>query len=190
MRAKLRENRNISKQPAVMMEGIEGFWHNDEKWVRIERQFMRFTEAPTKIQNLFAEGFRSDDYSRNYMKKHMGITGSHEQFDQWFKCVLGGLDNIPDISADGNLVPDAYNNLCTDTSCPHRGKFCSVRTGLKNYEIETIMALEDGRTFEQAAHDLFLSRPGLNSRVEKIREKLGAANTPQLIAKAARLGIL
>lgn len=176
--------------PAGLIFGKEGIWHNNEKWVIIDGTTSRFVEAPTKVQNLFVSLFMKDTRSRNYLKKEMKITEFQQAFDTWFKCVLGGLDSTPDISADEKLVPDSYNNMCQDYTCPHRGKLCSVRTGLKNYEVETILVLESGKTFEQAADALFLSLPGLKSRVEKIKEKLGAVNVANMVAIAAKRGII
>ena len=101
----------------------------------------------------------------------------------WYHCRIGALDESPDF-IDGRLNADAYNHMCTDYDCPLRGKLCSLSTGLKNYEAETIAVLEEGLTIEQAADKLCVSVAGLKSRIEKLREKLNAKNMAELIAKA------
>ena len=73
--------------------------------------------------------------------------------------------------------------------CPHRGRLCSCATGLKNYEVETLAALEFGESMENAASHLCVSMHTIKSRVEKMKEKLHAPNMAALMAITANLGI-
>jgi len=177
----------MKKIPAGIIEGIEAFWFDNEKWIIAGGMVMRFDEAPVFLQNYIVEIFRHDERSRNYLDK-LGEKGFSKQFDMWYRCVVGALDETPDF-ADGNLNADAYNHACTDYKCPHRGKLCSLTAGLKNYEVESLAVLKQGKTIKQAAGELCISIPGLKSRVEKLKEKLKAENMAQLIAKAVEFGI-
>jgi len=188
METKLMKIEAGAKLPAGIIEGTEAFWFNGEKWVIHEGTAMLFNRAPAKIQNMIAEQFLKDTRSREYLEKKMKITGFREGFDWWYHCVVGALDETPDFK-DGRLNADAYNRGCKNFDCVHRGKFCSVATGLKNYEVETITVLKQGKTFEETADMLCISLSGLKSRIEKIKEKLGAANMASLIAIAASIGI-
>ncbi len=175
--------------PAGIFEGTEAFWLNNEKWVLHNGKVQRFVDAPGKIQRMIAEAFLNDTRSRAYLRK-TGITQFRQAFDMWYKCVVGGLDYVPDFVYDTGIKmnPDAFNNTCAE-SCIHRGKFCSCKAALKNYEVDTILALKLGQTIEETAKMLYVSVPGLKSRIEKIKEKLGASNMASLIAKASALGI-
>ena len=133
------------------------------------------------------EAFLKDTRSRNILRKS-GITKMSEAFNKWYRCVVGALDEQSDV-IEGKVIPDLYNNTCSDFSCPLRGILCSTGTGLKNYEVETLSVLKLGLTYEKTADYLCLSIPGLKSRVEKIKEKLGANNMASLIACASYLGI-
>jgi hypothetical protein len=187
METKLMQKSETKKLPAGILEGTEAFWHEGEKWVLHEGKAMRFNEAPVKVQNMIAMAFLKDKGSRAYLKK-IGFNAFSKAFDFWYKCVIGSLDEIPDFK-DGNFTPDAYNRTCTDYSCPHRGIFCSIKPGLKNYEVATISALKGGFTLEKTAELLCISLPGLKSRIERIKEKLGATNMASLIARADAYGI-
>jgi DNA-binding CsgD family transcriptional regulator len=187
METKVNQKNDRKKLPAGILEGTEAFWYNGEKWVIHEGKVMRFTEAPVKIQNMIALAFLKDKKSRAYLEK-IGYTAFSKAMDRWYKCVIGALDEMPDF-IDGKFTPDAYNHTCTDYTCPHRGKFCSLEPGLKNYEVETVVALKRGKTIKETAADLFISEAGLKSRVEKLKEKLQAENMAQMIAKAVGLGI-
>jgi DNA-binding CsgD family transcriptional regulator len=176
-----------TKLPAGIFEGTEAFWHDNERWIIHEGKVMRFTEAPTKIQDMIAMAFLKDKKSRAYLEK-IGYTASSKAMDRWYKCVIGALDEIPDF-IDGKFTADAYNRTCTDYDCPHRGKFCSLGPGLKNYEVKTIVALKNGKTIKETASKLFISEAGLKSRVEKLKEKLEAENMAEMIAKAVEFGI-
>lgn len=173
--------------PAGIIEGTEAFWFDNEKWLIHQGECMKFNDAPIKLRNMIAQKFLDDTQSRKYLS-HIGITAFAMAFEMWYKCVIGALDETPDF-VDGNLNADAYNHACTDYECPHRGQFCSLTPGLKNYEIKTLVELKKGETIEHTAEKLFVSLPGLKSRIEKIREKLGAKNMASMIAKAAEFGI-
>ena len=184
METKLQQKSNI---PAGIIEGTEAFWHAGEKWLIHEGRVMKFVDAPIKIKDAIAMAFLNDKKSREYLKK-IGFTAFSKAMDMWYKCKLGALDNVPDL-LNGKVTPDAFNSSCTDYDCPHRGRFCSLGPGLKNYEVATISAFKAGFTFEQTADLLCVSLPGLKSRVEKIREKLGATNMASMMARAAEYGI-
>jgi len=173
--------------PAGIFSGIEAFYHNDEKWVIANGITQRFHESPSSVQQPIWKAFMADKQSLAYLAK-MGITKASEAFDMWYKCVIGGLDHIPDL-LNGKLIPDAYNNMCTESNCPHRGRLCSRAIGLKNYEVETIHSLMQGKSLEQTAKSLFLSVPAIKSRVSKLHEKFDVKNTVALIAMATELGV-
>ena len=148
---------------------------------------MKFNESPIKLQNMIVDMFRRDSQSRTYLTR-IGVTAFSQSFDMWYKCVIGALDETPDFT-NGNLTADSYNHACRDYKCVHRGHLCSLTPGLKNYEIETLVALKQGETIEHTAQTLFVSLPGLKSRIEHIKDKLGATNMASMIAKAVEFGI-
>lgn len=173
--------------PAGLFSGTEAFWHEGEKWVLTNGTRKPFHECDSSIQQPIWKAFMADKHSLAYIAK-MGISKASEVFDTWYRCVVGGLDHVPDFLNE-KFTPDAFNNLCCDFSCPHRGRLCSRATGLKNYEVETIAALKQGESLEQTASHIFVSLPGMKSRVEKIKIKLNVSNMAQLMARTAELGI-
>ena len=187
MKTTVLQKKETKKLPAGILEGTEAFWHDGEKWVIHEGKTMLFNDAPESVQRAIANAFMNDKKSQDYLKK-IGLTEFSKAFDFWYHCKIGALDEIPDI-IDGKFTPDAFNHTCKDYKCPHRAIFCSLEPGLKNYEVETVVALKRGETIEQTAKILFISVPGLKSRIEKIKEKLGATNMASLIARADSYGI-
>lgn len=187
MKTNIMQKEQTKKLPAGILEGTEAFWHENEKWVIHEGRTMKFHEAPGYVQRAIANAFLNDTKSRNYLCR-IGVTKFSTAFEMWYKCVIGAIDETPDF-LNGKFTPDAYNRTCTDYNCQHRGKLCSLQPGLKNYEVATISALKGGFTMEQTASMLCISLPGLKSRVEKIKEKLGASNMASMIANADAFGI-
>lgn len=181
------QKKELKKLPAGLLEGIEAFWHDGEKWVLCDGHAMRFHDAPGAIQRMIANAFMNDHKSQKYLRK-IGVVDFTPAFEMWYRCIIGALDEIPDFH-NGRFTPDAYNRSCSDLDCPHRGRLCSLQPGLKNYEVATISALKGGFTLEQTASMLFISLPGLKSRIEKIKEKLGASNMASLIARADAYGM-
>lgn len=173
--------------PAGLITGIEAFWYKNEKMVIANGTVSRYENAHPEVQKLVYEAFARDTESLNYLSK-IGINSFPDTFDRWFKCVVGGLDHVPDILSD-KFTPDTYNNLCNDTSCNHRGKLCSRSVGLKNYEIETLVALKQGVSIETAALTLYVSIPTIKSRLEKIKQKLQVPNMAALMVRTTQLGI-
>jgi DNA-binding CsgD family transcriptional regulator len=190
METKLMKRNRTAIVPAGILKGIESFFDEatQQSWVIFDGKAMPFHEAPGWVQRLFANAFLNDKWSQNYLKTKMNITAFNEGFKWWLKCRAGGLDNVPDF-VNNKFVADGYNNTCKDYDCPHRGRFCSLKAGLKNYEVATIMALKGGFTLEQTANLLCISLAGLKSRIEKIKEKLGARNMASMMARAAEIGI-
>jgi len=187
MNTKLQQNSIGSKLPAGILAGTEAFWFEGEKMVIHNGHTTTFDQAPSSVRNMIKNAFLADKRSHKIMAQH-GLTKASEVFSKWYHCVIGALDSAPDF-IDGNLNADAYNHMCTDTECPMRGKLCSIAIGLSGYEVETIKAMQEGMTMEQAADRLCLSVPGLKSRIDKLKEKLDAKNMAELIAHATRLGI-
>lgn len=187
MSANLQLNETKNNIPAGIMEGTEAFFFNNEKWLMHEGKATKFEDAPVKVQNMIAMAFLNDKKSRDYLKR-MGVTAFSKGMDMWYRCVLGALDGTPDFS-NGKFTPDAYNSACADMDCPHRGKFCSRGPGLKNFEVATIAALKGGFTIEETSTLLYISPATLKSRLEKIKDKLGARNMASMMARATELGI-
>jgi len=173
--------------PAGLFSGIEAFWYDGEKWVIAQGKVQRFHDAPSAVQQQILKLFMVDKKSLSYLSK-IGINEFSKSFDTWYKCVIGGLDSIPDFLGD-KFTPDTYNNMCLNYQCSHRGKLCSLAAGLKNSEVETLVALKAGKTMELTASDLCVSLPGIKSRIEKIRDKLQAPNIASLMVKTVELGI-
>jgi len=171
---------------AGIFSGIEAFYFEGEKWVIANGSVKRFHECDSSIQQPIWKAFMADKQSMAYIAK-LGITKASEVFERWYRCVVGGLDSVPDFGI--RFTPDAFNNLCTDHKCPHRGLLCSRATGLKNYEVETISELKRGESVERASHRLFISPRGMKSRVEKIKEKMNVPNMAALMVTATQLGI-
>jgi hypothetical protein len=173
--------------PAGIFDGIEAFWYRGEKWVIANGKVELFHESPPVVQQTIVNAFMDDSKSIAYLSK-MGLKKFTEAFETWYRCVVGGIDTVADLDTN-RFTPDAYNNMCTDFECPHRGKLCSQATGLKNYECETLAALKNGKSMEATASLLYVSLAGMKSRVEKIREKLNAPNMASLMVKTVELGI-
>lgn len=185
--AKLQQFSEQNQIPAGIFSGIEAFWHEGEKWVIANGTVQRFHEAPSTVQQPIWRAFTNDKQSLAYLSK-MGLTKASETFDKWYRCVIGGIDHVPDILKD-KFSPDAYNNMCADHACPHRGRLCGLASGLKSRDVETLAILEHGESMERAAQHLFITPRGVKSRVEKMKEKLNAPNMGALMAIAAQLGI-
>lgn len=187
MEAKLTKT-DKSPIPAGMFgEGIEAFWYEGEKWVIANGAISRYNEAPTHAKATIQRAFMNDTQSLNYMAK-MGLRNANEIFDTWYRCVVGGLDHVADFSAN-TFTPDAFNNLCAETNCLHRGQLCGRASALRSYEVETIRSLMQGKSMEQASESLFVSLPAVKSRVAKLHEKLGVTNTAAMVTRAAEIGI-
>jgi DNA-binding CsgD family transcriptional regulator len=179
-------NSDRSPIPAGIFSGIEAFWCDNEKWVIAHGTTYRYNEAPTVVKSTIQKAFMADKQSLAYMAK-MGLRKANEIFDTWFKCVVGGLDSVADF--DRRFTPDAYNNMCADTNCPHRGRLCGRASALRNYEVETLAQLATGNSMKTTSEHLFITRPGIRSRVDQVKEKLNAPNMAALMHRAAELGI-
>lgn len=173
--------------PAGIFSGTEAFWHEGEKWVIAHGTIKRFDDCDSSIQQPIWRAFLADKQSHAYLAK-IGINKASETFDRWYRCVVGGLDHTPDLLND-KFTPDAYNNMCADMQCPHRGRLCSRASGLKNYEVETLNALKSARNMEQAANAVHVSLPAMKSRISKLHEKFDVTNSVALMATASQLGI-
>ena len=131
----------------------------------------------------------ADKAAQRYIKKAFGLTGFIKSFEKWMFCKFGGLDNVSDIDDDGDLIPDIFNNVCAE-DCPHRGRFCGKGSHLSARDVETLCEMGNGSTIEQAADKLFISVPGMKSRVNTLKEKTNSANMAELILKTAHMGAI
>lgn len=187
MRAKLQFSDKSPIPAGLFGEGIEAFWHDGEKWVIVAGVRYLYNDSPTHAKATIQREFMNDRYSLSYMSTRMGLKKANEMFDTWYRCVVGGLDHVPDFA--NKFTPDAFNNMCHDTGCKHRGCFCGRQTALKNYEVETLAQLSMGNSMEKTSRQLYITRTGIRNRVDRTKEKLQANNMAELMHRAAQLGI-
>lgn len=178
----------VEKINLIPDKGLEPFWLNGEKWVAHEGLAIRFHEASPRVQRKIVSLFWGDERSQKYFDK-IGFKGFQSRFERWYKCVVGGLDDEPDVDVKGNLTPDAYNNMCQDYTCPDRGKLCGLRSKLKREDVEVIQLIQEGLTVSQSASKLCLSNAAIKSRIEKAKVKLNSKTAAELSARAAMLGL-
>jgi hypothetical protein len=187
METKLRQTNQSSTMPAGIFDGVEAFWYADEKWIMQDGMRMKFNDAPIKLRNMIANQFLKDEPSKEILRKQ-GITAFSSAFDMWYHCVIGALDSTPDF-IDGKFTADSFNYACDDQICQFRGKLCGRASGLNSFDVQTLAALKRGDNFRQTAASLYVSEPGLKSRVTKLRQKLEVKNIAALTARAAEIGI-
>ena len=181
------EQKTQNQMPAGIFNGIEAFWYENEKWVIANGEVKRFHECDSSIQQPIWRAFMADKQSLAYIAK-LGITKSSEVFETWYRCVVGGLDHVPDF-LNGKFTPDFFNNTCPDLACPHRGRLCSRAAGLKNFEVETLKALKSASNMKAAAEMVHVSLPAMKSRISKLHEKFNVSNSVALMARANEIGI-
>jgi hypothetical protein len=182
--------KNEFKFPAGLRPGTgtEAYFDGHTKYLMIDGSCKPFEQWPDSIQDIFLSAFEEDNESRLYLKKYFGITDEAAAFDQWFKCRFGGLDHECDYNEKG-IHPDYFNNTCNDLECPHRGKFCGMGSGLKNFQVKTLRVLENSNSFKEASQMLFISVPGVKNRVIELKYTLNSNKLSGITAIGARLGI-
>lgn len=168
--------------------GVEVFSHDGKTFLMIDNARVLFDNAPAEYRKFFEDVFQNDKQGRYYIRTVFGITQTDEAFNRWLFCKFGGIDKASDLLGE-ELIPDAYNNVCTSTNCPLRGKLCGTSSHLSSSDINTLKVLEEGKTIKEAALRLYLSVPGLKSRITTLREKTGARNMAQLISGYAGLSM-
>ena len=188
MTAKVIKTDQLPIPAGLIGDGIEGFYFEQKKMVIVNGSVFEYNNAPTEAKIAIQRAFANDRESLAYMATKMNIKSANEMFDWWYRCVIGGLDHVADIRNE-KLTPDAYNNTCTDTTCRHRGLFCSRASGIRSHEVETIMMLKEGKSMETAAGELCVTLPAVKSRVEKLKEKFNAPNVVALVAIGTQMGI-
>ena len=178
----------VEKISQIPETELEPFYMNGEKWVAHKGLAIRFHEASPRVQRKVVSLFWDDERSQRYFDK-IGVKGFQARFEMWYMCVVGGLDDEPDVDTKGKLKPDAYNNMCRDYACPHRGKLCGIRSNIKIEDIEVICAMQQGLSTQQTAMELCLTQSAVKSRIEKSKVKFDAHTSAELAAKAAMKGI-
>lgn len=180
---------NLNKIPAGITNGTEAFWLDGEKWLIHNGEVKPLNQFPTSVQNRIVDLFALDTESRTILKKNQ-IHGFMQQFDAWYKCVIGGLDNIPDFTNWAQLTADSFANTCSETNCSMRGKLCGRAVALNSIEIDTIRCLSRGSTIAQVAKELFVTEAAIKSRINTIHYKTRSRNMAELMAVTARAGVI
>lgn len=180
---------NLNKIPAGITNGTEAFWLDGEKWLIHNGEAKPFNQFPTAIQNQIVDLFANDTQSRSILQKH-GIKGFSQQFDTWYKCVVGGLDNTPDFTNWQQLTADSFANTCPETNCPMRGKLCGRAMALNNIEVDTIRFFAKGYTIGQVAKEQFVTEAAIKSRLNTIHYKTQTRNMASLMVVATVNGVI
>ena len=188
METKVLKKTNEAAIPEWLNSGAEVYFYKDEIVLNIEGKKVAFNHCPAEYKEVFESEFAADKEAQRFLKHEFGLTNYEQAFQQWLFCKFGGIDNTSDLNNKGKLTPDKFNNVCTDADCPHRGRFCGVRSKLNTYDVQTVRVLSEGKTIEKAATTLFLSIPGAKSRINAIKEKTGMLNMAQLMMFAAKVG--
>jgi len=180
---------NVNKIPAGITTGTEAFYIDGVKWLIHNGESKPFDQFPSKIQNAIVEVFKNDLESRSMLFK-MGFKGFSEQFENWYKCVVGGLDSIPDFSNWEQLSADVFANTCPEKDCPMRGKLCGRKVGLNYSEVARIRSFAEGHTIIEVAHEHFITEAAVKSSIERIHMKMNTRNMAQTIAVCGQMGII
>lgn len=186
-------NTNIANPVIInagILHGCEYFAQKPkEGYTLYSGQLLKPNQLPVLVEQLMMDDFKVDRKAFTFLKK-MGITGFRRGFEQYKFCKYGGIDSVSDFDLETNkLTPDAFNNMCSSTTCQLRGKFCGVASGITCDDYNTLIELVSGRSSKQAADELHLANASVKSRIAKLKEKLGAKNTPELTYIAGKLGI-
>lgn len=177
-----------SNIPAGIFRGTEVFVYEKMIFAIYGGRRMCFEELPSMEKRQFINEYLEDKEGQRFIQNTFGIVGFESGFKQWLFCKFGSLDGEPD-EIDGKITPDFYNNVCTKTDCPGRGKFCGVGAGLKGYEVETLREILSGKTAKEIADKLCVSVSAVKSRIEKLKDNYSVTNIVALAALAAQMGI-
>ena len=170
-------------------EHAEAIYTNGVKYLRYNGETKPLEDFPISIQIAVFNIFLKDTESQQRLRK-MGLITTMQQFEQWYKCVVGGLDTIPDFTNWSQLKADAFNNTCTDEHCHFRGKSCGRAMGLNSIEVETIRCFSKGHTIAQVAKEQFVTQAAIKSRINTIHDKTRSRNMAELMAITARAGVI
>ena len=167
----------------------EAIYTNGVKYLRFNGETKPLEDFPISIQIAVFNIFLRDNDSHERLRR-MGLNATMEQFEQWYKCIVGGVDAIPDFTNWSQLKADSFNNTCTDEHCKFRGKSCGCEMGLNSIEVETIRCFSKGSTIAQVANQQFVTEAAIKSRINTIHYKTRSRNMAELMAVSARAGVI
>lgn len=114
----------------------------------------------------------------------------------------GKIQHVLGIHTDVSFLNIPFNHNVSFIS-NNRPSYHAVKTGddlnfivtnFKNLfthrEIEIIVKLSEGENFKEIAEDFFVSPHTINTHKKNILEKSGCKNTPELVAKCIREGVI
>lgn len=110
---------------------------------------------------------------------------------RYIVCRFGGIDDQPDIDANGKISHTEYYECGLRGKCRFEGKLCSsikVDFGiLTKAEVEVLRYVT--LTYKEIAEKLFISPETVSTHLQNLRIKTGLKNNSQLAVYAHQKGI-
>jgi hypothetical protein len=174
--------RKRSEIPAGILSDIEIFTVEDGKKIYAIHIGVRkdFSELPSIVQQFFREEAQEDKEFTAFAKRRWGVEAFSEVFWYRMDCLYGALDETPDFNLETGENTVDVNSWCGDLDCEMAGKRCRLPHDLKKDEVLTIILVKRGNTVKKMAPQLHIEVPSVVSRVEKLKVKFNANNTPEL----------
>lgn len=179
MNAKI-ENYTI---PAGIVTGIEGFVHQDKKFLIVDGVTTLFEKAPAYAMKPFRDAFWADRKGRAWIQEHFGLSTVEAVFFQWYKCNFGALDDTADVDANTGEVVKDVNSFCGDADCKMAGIECCLPYGLKMDQVKTLRLIKQGKKSREIKQLLDVSFEAVRSRRRVLFVKFNVSNVAELSTK-------
>lgn len=174
---------------AGILSDIEIFTVKGEKNIYAMHSGVRkmFSELPSIVQQFFRQECLEDVEFTAFAKDRWGVEGFYDVFYHRMDCLYGPMDTVPDFNETTGAMTADTNSWCGDLDCEMAGIKCRMPYNLSKDEVYTMMLIKRGNTTKAMAPLLNLAKPSVISRVEALKVKFAATNTPNLIYKTSEI---
>ena len=170
--------------PGLIDAHAEFFAVGEELHATYGGQAVLFDELPKSILSLIQDALEEDPDAQTALKDW----ASKEPIDplkQFAACRFGGLDHAPDLSAEGDLIPD-FHHCGKRGSCPYEGKICVNKHGFTRREQQILRLIARGTAQKVIAADLEISEVTVAKFRKRLFDKTGCQSSVQLTRFAIR----
>lgn len=151
----------------------------------------QWPKFPPYVKGIIEKEMLKDPIALDELAKMDGLTPDMYEY-KFTCCRFGGIDDVSDVDADGNVHQSEYVPCVLRGECKAEGKLClslKVVNGIltkREMEVLKWIRLED----KLIADKLNISPETVTSHMISLRNKTGLENKPQLAVFASKKGII
>lgn len=177
----------------VMKGGTETFTFQNEPYTNYQGRTYSYDTTPKSRIRIYTSHMKANPKGERAMEAIVKSDNDKAKVRQWMMCRFGGMDDTPDIDANGVIQEAEYVPCPKRGVCPFEGTGCvtvEVNQGVFLSKAELAVVRLSRLPDKLIADSLHISTETVKNHITNSRKKIGLESKLELVHWATIKGII